>query len=194
VIDSNRTDGGVPIEVPIGGMVQPDSTGSLQVHVIVRAAPWVQVDSVQYLLGQVAVQPAIYERYLDPRAADVPCDGFHPCLSASSTALVRVDQTFTIPSQMLNATTDYWIAVRATGTKTLWPVVSLVTPYALANPVFIDGNRDGVWGRQGRQTGTGRAAHATPSRASSPRQADTEGDLARFQAALGAALQRSRQQ
>jgi hypothetical protein len=232
VIDSNHTDGGVPIEVPIGGMVQPDSNGSLHVHVIVRAAPWVQVDSVQYLLGQVAVQPASYERYLDPRAADVPCDGFHPCLSASSTALVRVDQTFVIPSQMLNATTDYWLAVRATGTKTLWPVitqyevpplllndavsqltgaipipglasplgalgpsvVSLVTPYALANPVFIDGNRDGVWGRQGRQTGTGRAAHATPSRASSPRQADTEGDLARFQAALGAALQRSRQQ
>ena len=231
VIDANHTDGGVPIEVPIGGMVQPDNlTGSLTVHVIVRAAPWVQVDSVQYLLGQVTDQHgAEYERYLDPRAVDVPCDNFHPCLSTSGTSAVRLDQTFVIPSQALNAATDYWIAVRATGTKTLWPVitqyeipplllndavsqltsaipipglasplgalgpsvVSLVTPYALANPVFIDGNRDGVWGRQGSQTGIGRVTHSSPGHATAPRQADSEGDLARLQAALGAALQRS---
>ena len=187
-------------------------------------------DIDQYLLGQVTDQHgAEYERYLDPRAVDVPCDNFHPCLSTSGTSAVRLDQTFVIPSQALNAATDYWIAVRATGTKTLWPVitqyeipplllndavsqltsaipipglasplgalgpsvVSLVTPYALANPVFIDGNRDGVWGRQGSQTGIGRVTHSSPGHATAPRQADSEGDLARLQAALGAALQRS---
>ncbi len=211
---------GNPVEVPIGGMVQPDADGTtVHAHLVVRAAPWVQVSRVQLLVGKGM---AVDETYGDPRSQEVVVD-------STSTIATRLD---TVVALQVNPGKDVWVAALATGDKTLWPVItqfevpplllndavsqltgafgqtdplgnltpsliSLVTPFALANPVFVDGNRDGVWGIQpaaGSRTRQQLAAHPATGNsrgASVARDADTEGDLARLIAALSSAANRA---
>jgi len=219
LLDPTRTDAaGNPVEVPIGGLVQPDQDDTVQAHLIVRAAPWVQVSHVELLVGKGG---PVDETYGDPRATEVTVD-------SSSTAATRLDTVVRLP---VVHGKDVWVAAMATGDKTLWPVVtqfevpplllndavaqltgafgisntmgnlipsliSLVTPFALANPVFVDGNRDGVWGLQ-PSTSRAPAARAAPAPvrgASVARGGDEEGDLEKFRALLSAAMKRAAQQ
>jgi hypothetical protein len=208
---------GNPVEVPIGGLVQPDADGTtIHAHLIVRAAPWVQVSRVQLLVGKGT---AVDETYGDPRSNEV-------VVNSESTEPTRLDTVVTL---QVNPGKDVWVAALATGEKTLWPVItqfevpplllndavaqltgafgqtdplgnltpsliSLVTPFALANPVFVDGNRDGVWGVQptaASRTRREQTATGSSRGASVARNADPEGDLARLITALSSAAARA---
>ncbi len=153
-------------EVPAGASpVQPAADGTVQLHVVVDAAPWVDVSRVELLV---------------PAAAG--CFRGDPCSRITLTlvqngAVRRLDQLvrITVPPR------DSWIAAQAFGGKSLWPVVipyeiptllltdavgtvgsalglpdefgnlkptqrTQTLPWALSNPILVDGDRDGKWG------------------------------------------------
>jgi hypothetical protein len=158
-------------EVPAGSLVKPDAAGAVQLHVVVDAAPWIDVSEVQLL---VPAPPSC-------RRGD-PCSTMKLALDpVPAGAVRRLDRFVRIVAP---AGRDSWAAVEVRGAKSLWPVVipyeiptlllndavaavgaaigpsllgddfgnlkpRLVTqmyPFALSNPVLIDGNLDGKWG------------------------------------------------
>ena len=155
-------------EVPAGSVVKPDAAGTVQLHVVVDAAPWVDVTSVALLVPA----PAGCFRGDPCSRMSLPLDAPAPGGVRRLDRFVRV----TAP-----AGRDSWVAVEVTGTRSLWPVVipyeiptllltdavgtvgaavglpdefgnlkptqrTQTTPWALSNPILIDGNLDGVWG------------------------------------------------
>jgi hypothetical protein len=153
-------------EVPAGSIVKPDAAGTVQLHVVVDAAPWVDVSHVELL---VPAPPGCFR--------GDPCSrmslSVHP---VSATRRLDVFQRITVPPGR-----DSWVAVEVRGDRSLWPVVIpyeiptlLLTdavgtvgaavglpdefgnlkpiqrtqtyPWALSNPVLLDGNQDGKWG------------------------------------------------
>ncbi len=146
-------------ELPVGSLVKPDRAGTVLVHVIVDAAPWVDVTHVALVLpgGKQIELP------LDPPAAD-------------GVRRLDVQKRVNVPAGV-----DSWISAEASGLKSLYPVVvpfeipplllndavnsvgsalglkdefgnlkptliTRMTPFAASNPIFIDGDGDGRWG------------------------------------------------
>ena len=155
-------------EVPTGSVVRPEADGTVLLHVVVDAAPWIDVSKVELLIP-----------------APAACFRGDPCsrmqLTLPGTAGVRRLDTqvrVTAPPGR-----DSWVAVQVSGARSLWPVVIpyeiptlLLTdavgtvgaavgltdsfgalkptqqtqtyPWAMTNPILIDGNLDGRWGQK----------------------------------------------
>ena len=146
-------------ELPVGSLVRPDAAGIVRVHLVVKAAPWVDVSRAALLLpfGERVVIP------VGKAAAD-------------GVTRVDVTQRVRVPDGR-----DSWIAAEASGDRSLYPVVvpfevpplllndavnsvgaavglkddygtlrphqiAQTTPFAVTNPIFVDGDGDGSWG------------------------------------------------
>lgn len=171
VLDPLRTGAdGKPLEVPVGDTVQPRADSTVDVHLVVEAAPWVDVTRGALLISK---GPSCDESFGDCREFlfDVP-----PPAGAGVRRLDRVFANVKLPPGK-----DAWIAAWVSGKRTLWPVViqcevpplllndainaltgafgitdplgnlrptqkGPFTPFALTNPVFVDGTGDGRWG------------------------------------------------
>ena len=155
-------------EVPVGSVVQPDSAGTVLVHLVVEAAPWVDVTRAQLLVPGPA---GCFRGDACSRVA-VPVD---PALAGQ---VRRVDARVRV---RVPDGRDSWVAAEVVGDRSLWPVVipyeiptllltdavgtlgsalgladefgalkprqkTQMFPYALTNAVYVDGNRDGKWG------------------------------------------------
>jgi hypothetical protein len=157
-------------EVPTGSIVKPGADGSVQLHVVVDAAPWVDVSHVELL---IPAGPSCFRG--DPVCSrmTIPLEP----LPAGEAPVRRLDQIVRVgvPAK------DTWIAAQVRGDKSLWPVVIpyeiptlLLTdavgtvgaavglpdefgnlkpiqktqtyPWALSNPILVDGDLDGKWG------------------------------------------------
>ncbi|MBS2024881.1 MAG: carboxypeptidase regulatory-like domain-containing protein, partial [Deltaproteobacteria bacterium] len=171
LLDPTQTDAsGNPIEHPVGEVVTQPADGKMKVHIVVDAAPWVDVKRGAILVSR----PGCDETYLDCRETlfDVPPS------DPKNGGVRRLDvvrDINTFPGK------DAWVAVWVEGDKTLWPVViqfevpplllndaigALTSafglsdalgnlhptqkgkfhPFALTNPVFIDGTGDHAFG------------------------------------------------
>lgn len=146
-------------ELPVGSLVRPDAAGIVRVHLVVKAAPWVDVSRAALLLpfGERVVIPV----------GEAAADGV---------TRVDVTQRVRVPDGR-----DSWIAAEASGDRSLYPVVvpfevpplllndavnsvgaavglkddygtlrphqiAQTTPFAVTNPIFVDGDGDGSWG------------------------------------------------
>ncbi len=156
-------------EVPAGSLVKPGADGSVQIRVVVDAAPWVDVTHVELLV------PAANCFRGDPVCSRMTLT-LEP-LAPGEVPVRRLDRIVRVgvPAR------DTWIAAQVKGDRSLWPVVIpyeiptlLLTdavgtvgaavglpdefgnlkpvqktrtyPWALSNPIFIDGDLDGKWG------------------------------------------------
>ena len=159
-------------EAPQGSIVRPGADGTVQLHVVVNAAPWIDVSHVELLVPCGGCFRG------DPQSRmTLPLDtGLAPG------AVTRLDRIVRLPVP----SRDTWVALQATGDKPLWPVVipyeipvlllsdavgtvggavglvdefgnlkpaliTPTTPWALSNPVLIDGDLDGKWGVQAQR-------------------------------------------
>ena len=155
-------------EIPVGGLAQPDAAGMVRMHLVVDAAPWIDVTHAQLLVP-----------------GPVGCFRGDPCSRiavgidpATAGTVHRLD---TVIEVRVPQGKDSWIAAEVTGQRGLWPVVipyeipsllltdavgtvgsalglkdffgnlkprqqTQMLPFALTNPVLIDGNGDGKWG------------------------------------------------
>ena len=165
---------GKPLEVPMGGLVKPDSAGNVQVHLIVEAAPWVDVSYAALLVGSTDCDGDNPKTSLtDCHEKPVPIDRG----TAGSRPVGRLDKIITVA---VPRTRDSWVAAFVRGEAPLWPVltplevpplllndaigaltsafglgdplkklrpqtVTQSLPNAIANPVLVDGNGDGKW-------------------------------------------------
>ena len=163
---------GKSLEVPVGSLVKPDASGGVTVHVVVSAAPWIDVQRVSLLVGGPCDESR-GDCHLQPLSFDAS--------TLPAGAVLRMDQTVRV-SFPLGA--DSWVSATAEGDRSLWPVVipfevpplllndaigSLsaafssfglgdpfgplkpsqirqIKPWALTNPILIDGNGDGHFG------------------------------------------------
>lgn len=183
-------------EVPVGGLVKPDDSGIVTVHVVVEAAPWVDVSRVLLFVPG----PAGCVR------GDA-CSRVQLFVPPSS-AVRRLDTTARV---QVPAGRDSWIAAEAWGDRSLWPVVipyeiptllltdavgtvgaalglgdefgalkprqqTQMKPYALSNAIYVDGNGDGKWGAQAKPPQAPRASPAL-GRGDSARLIDLRGAL-----------------
>jgi hypothetical protein len=178
-------------EVPVGSLVRPDAAGKVQLHVVVQAAPWVDVSRVLLFVPG----PAGCFR------GDA-CSRIQLTVPPSFGNEVR--RLDTVVPVSVPAGRDSWIAAEAWGDKSLWPVVipyeiptllltdavgtvgaalglpdefgalkptqqTQMKPYALSNAIYVDGNGDGKWGGQ-----------AVPAAAKAPLSSVGQGDSARL--------------
>ena len=199
-LDPTRTGpDGLPLVVPIGGLVTPDASGGVTVHVVVSAAPWIDVQRVSLLVGG-ACDESMGDCHLQPLS-------FEPGAVPPGSVL-RLDQTVRVSIQ---PGADSWIAATVDGDRSLWPVliplevpplllndaisslsaafssfgfgdpygglqpsqIRQIKPWALTNPILIDGNGDGHFG-----TLAPRRAEQLPRAAVDPNQGI--GDSARL--------------
>jgi hypothetical protein len=155
-------------EAPMGSLVKPGADGTVQLHLVVNAAPWIDVSHVELL---IPAPPSCFRG--DPCSRmTIPLEPGVP--AGTVTRLDRLVR-LAVPSR------DAWVAMQVTGDKPLWPVVipyeipvlllsdavgtiggalglgdefgnlkptliTPTTPWALSNPVLIDGDGDGKWG------------------------------------------------
>lgn len=155
-------------DLPAGTLARPDAQGHVQLHVVVNAAPWIDVSRVELLIPA----PASCFR-------GDPCSRMTVLLdSVAAGAVKRLDKIVPLP---VPPGRDSWVAAQVTGARSLWPVVipyeipvlllsdavgtvgaavgltdefgnlkptliTPTTPWAVSNPVLIDGNLDGKWG------------------------------------------------
>ena len=191
-IDFNhRGPDGKPAEVPVGGLITPDSTGTVQVHVVIDAAPWMDLTQANLIVSRGPCDETLGDCRLVPLTL--------PGNSLQNGKVRRLDTVVTVstvPGQ------DGWIAAMATGDRSMWPVVipleipplliadavntleksfgfkdafgnlkptvaAPVKPWALTNPILIDGNADGVFGT---------TAPPRPRRAEAPGPERGQGD------------------
>ena len=161
-------------DLPDGTLAKPDAQGRVQLHVVVNAAPWIDVTHVELM---IPAPPSCFR--------GDPCSRMTLPLEpgAAPGAVKRLDRIVPLP---VPAGRDSWVAVQVTGDKPLWPVVipyeipvlllsdavgtigatvgltdefgnlkpNLIrptTPWAVSNPVFIDGDGDGQWGVQAQR-------------------------------------------
>jgi hypothetical protein len=168
---------GAPLEVPIGGLVRADTSGGrpkAQYHLVVEAAPWIDVSRAALLVGGPDCQTddpkrSVSDCHEKPVAIDRGTPGQRPVL--------RLDVKGSLD---LPAGRDTWVAAYVTGETSLWPVVTPLEvpplllndaigtltaafglsdplkklrpatitqalPIAISNPVLIDGDGDGKW-------------------------------------------------
>ena len=157
-------------EVPAGAdPIKPAADGSVQVHVVVDAAPWIDVSKVTLM---VPTDQTCFRG--DPTCSLITLP-VEPGIPAGTVR--RMDRTVRVPVPPR----DSWIAAEVKGDRSLWPVVIpyeipvlLLTdavgtvgaavgltdefgnlapkqvtqtfPWALSNPLLIDGDQDGKWG------------------------------------------------
>ena len=156
-------------EVPAGAVpVKPGADGTLQVHVVVDAAPWIDVSHVELLVPGNA--PGCFR--------GDPCSRLSlPVPPVAAGTVRRLNQVV----RLLMPARDSWLAVQVTGTRSLWPVAipyeiptllltdavgtvgaavglpdafgnlkprqqTQTLPWALSNALLVDGDRDGKWG------------------------------------------------
>jgi hypothetical protein len=162
---------GEPLEVPVGDLLRSDSSGQLDVHVIVDAAPWIDVQRASILVGRG--RPCD-ESMSDCHEVPLPLDP----TKVPAGAVRRLDVVAHVP---IPVGQDAWVSARADGDKSLWPVSiplevppllvadaiaavagavgytnplgnmvptqrTIVRPFALTNPIYIDGDGDGRFG------------------------------------------------
>jgi hypothetical protein len=156
-------------EVPAGAdSVKPGADGSVQIHVIVDAAPWIDVSRVELLVPA----PAGCFRGDPCSRMTLPLE---PGLPQGTVRRLDRVMRVAVPQR------DSWIAVQVFGDRSLWPVVipyeiptllltdavgtvgaavglpnefgnlkprqqTQTLPWALSNPVLVDGDLDGKWG------------------------------------------------
>jgi hypothetical protein len=160
---------GKPLEAPIGSLVTADGSGYLQAHLIIDAAPWIDVTRASLLVGQGGP--------CDESLGD--CHAYDVALNAPAGSVRRIDKIIrvSVPTDQ-----DSWIAATCSGDKSFWPVIvpleippllvsdaintltqsvgipdtfgnlkptqiRQATAFALTNPVLIDGNGDGKFGK-----------------------------------------------
>ena len=157
-------------EVPAGGaLVRRGANGAVKLHVVVDAAPWVDVSQVELLVP--GATPGCFRgdpcsRLSLPLPANLPPGNVR-----------RLDEVV----QVSMPARDSWVAAQATGTRSLWPVVipyeiptllltdavgtvgaavglpdsfgnlkpkqqTQTLPWALSNALLVDGDGDGKWG------------------------------------------------
>jgi hypothetical protein len=165
---------GKPLEIPMGGLVRPDSAGTVQVHLIVEAAPWIDVSYAALLVGSPdCLNDNPKTSLTDCHEKPVPIDRGTP----GSRKVGRLD---TILKVSVPKDYDSWVAAFVRGETSLWPVltplevpplllndaisaltsafglsdplkklrpvtVTQALPNAIANPVLVDGDGDGKW-------------------------------------------------
>jgi hypothetical protein len=100
-------------------------SGQVMIDITVDAPPWIDVDNVRlFVNGQVAWQQAV---------------------AAGTRPILHAHFPLTLPSG------DAWIALAASGSKPLPTALigehlgGTVTPFAITNAVFVDGDGDGAW-------------------------------------------------
>lgn len=103
-------------------------------HVVVRAAPWIDVTQVQVVAGQTGGEWRIVDSFDVPSEPTRwgPGDG---TLEEEQARTVRFDRDIAVPI----GPTDGWVQVIARGTRHLSDVLPLVevTPLAFTNPVYV---------------------------------------------------------
>jgi hypothetical protein len=159
-ITLTAVDPGGGAEQPVGSLVRPDAAGTVTVHIVVDAAPWVDVTHAALILpgGQrveLALDPPTDGvRRLDAMHRVRVPDGRDSWIAAEVTgdrSLYPVVVPFEIPPLLLNdAVASVGSAVGLTDEfGNLKPQqITRVTPFAASNPIFVDGNGDGKWGVQ----------------------------------------------
>lgn len=153
-------------ELPAGSVVQADASGTVQLHVIVEAAPWVDVTQAQLFV------PGPAGCFRGDRCSRMALP------VAAGPQLRRVDAVVRVA---VPRGRDSWIAAEVSGERSLWPVVipyeiptllltdavgsvgaalglpdefgalkprqqTQTRPYALSNPILVDGDGDGRFG------------------------------------------------
>jgi hypothetical protein len=172
-------------EVGPGQLVHADDAGVVRVHVVIKAAPWVDVTRAALILpgGQRVALPV-------------------GAIAADGVTRLDVVQRVRVPDGR-----DSWIAAECTGDRSLYPVVvpyeipplllndavnsvgaaiglkddfgnlkptqiAQTLPFALSNPLLVDGDGDGQWGLP-------RPSHAVQPLRTPARPAALDGEDAR---------------
>ena len=125
---------GKRLEVPIGGLVRPDASGIITAHLIVEAAPWIDVTRAALLVGRGGAPCA--EEAGDCREVVVPIDrnpsGACDPDAGLAPGVCRLDTTVAIA--LTSGKRDVWVAAYVRGDTSLWPVViPLEVPPLLLN-------------------------------------------------------------
>lgn len=139
-----------------GDLVLPRTADSMvTVQAVLEMPDWIEVDTLRIYLNTPntgAPAGAVVE------TAPVPFDEqvFAVTTTAAGMGLFKNVYTWTTDVPV-PANGDAWLVVTASstqgGTATLFPVVPKGSePFALANAVYLDGNRNGVWNPPGNVT------------------------------------------
>jgi hypothetical protein len=175
---ARRGPDGKPLEIAVGDIVKSDLSGYLQVHAIVDAAPWIDVQRGVFLVGQGG---PCDESLSDCHEWPMPLDP----TAVPKGSVRRFDKIVRVA---VPPGKDSWIAARVEGDKSMWPVATplevppllvadainavagavgvknplgnlvptqrtLVRPFALTNPVLVDGDGDGRFGSSRNRRG-----------------------------------------
>ena len=121
---------GKPLEIPMGGLVKADSAGTLQVHLIVEAAPWIDVSYAALLVGSPDCDGDNPKTSLtDCHEKPVPIDRGTP--GSRNATPTRLDKIINV---QVPKNRDSWVAAFVRGDVSLWPVVTpLEVPPLLLN-------------------------------------------------------------
>ena len=121
ILEVSAGDGGPGDEV--------ESSGALDVHVVVRAAPWVDVDSVAIVVGGKTVETL-------PVASRPTKTGVEEgTLEEARARTIRLDRSLHVEVGQRST----WLVVEARGTRKLDDVLPFmpVTPIAVTNPIWV---------------------------------------------------------
>lgn len=128
---------------PMGSDVTASAGGEVVLHIRVQAASWISCDRVSIVVNGDIVQTIA-----------VP----------SSTRALRLDER-----RPLKLARDAWVALLVEGDQPLAPILHPagrpILPLAVANPVFVDSDGDGLWTsplEQARKLVRGAGGAATP--------------------------------
>lgn len=110
------------------------TSGLVRGHVVVRAAPWIDVTQVQIVAGQTGGEWRVVDSFDVPSQPTRwgPGDG---TLEEEQARTIRFDRDIAVPL----GRADGWVQVLARGTRHLSDVLPFVevTPMALTNPVYV---------------------------------------------------------
>ena len=124
--------GGAFIEASVGetslGQVAAAPSGSAALTIRVQAPTWVDLDTLEVIIGGVDKGKVVHTIKLDASTA-----------SASNPA-VRYEGELTVSS-----TSDTWVIVVVSGSGSLAPVVRGERPFAVTNPIYLDVDGNGKY-------------------------------------------------
>lgn len=118
---------------PMGGLAALDGDGAASFAVSVEAPTWMAIDEIRLLENGVVIQTITPD---DPRRGP---DVGRPALRFDGALTARPGR-------------DAWYAIEVVGSGSLSPVELDDSPYALTNPIEVDGDGDGAWTPPGATT------------------------------------------